>query len=218
MHLTKLVLALAVTAAVCPAGVIFSNTTTDAQDSAFYSASGVTQIGDRLQLASAAALTSLDAQFFNAGSDTTFDAVLRFYDSGNPVGSQIGGPFTTTSIFIASGTSQTVTFSNLGNLLVPQDLVLTFSAENVSGGGDIGVNFFDPPTVGTSSESFFIVYDGSNFAQASTNLEHDNIYLQIDGTALSPAPEPSTASLFAGALAVLACGSMARRVRRRYGQ
>jgi|SRR5579872_5840815 len=215
MHLMKTVLLLTLAAVRCQATALYSNTTTDQLDSAFYSTLGVTEIGDQIQLFSAGMLTSLDAQFFNVGADATFDAVLRFYNVGGPVGTQIGGPFTAANIFIASGTSATATFSNLGNLLVPQDVVATFSVQNVSAGGDLGLNFFDPPTLGNSSASFFIVYDGTAFSQASTNLDHDNLYMEISGAPVSAAPEPSPAPILAGVLIVMACWKTGLRIRQR---
>lgn len=172
---------------------LFNNTTADQQFSVFYS-TGFSQIGDQVQLSSPGLLTSLDTQFYNAGSDASFDATLTFYDIGGPVGSQIGA-FTLTGISIASFTSQTVTFANLGNLLVPADVIVAFSVQNVSAGGDIGLNFFDPPTTGTSDASYFIADDGTGFAQASTLLDIDNVYLRISGTDGNAVPEPSSAVL-----------------------
>jgi hypothetical protein len=201
MTLSKITLIALLAAAACPADALYSNTTTDQQDSVFYSASGFTQIGDLVTLTNGGAVDSLSAQFFNAGADATFDAVLQIYASGSPVGDPIGGTFLVTDIFIAGGTSQTVSFSNLGGLVVPQDLAVAFSVQNVSADGDIGVNFFDPPTVGSSDPSFFLGNDGTGFAEVSTFLNHDNLYLEIDGT--TAAPEPSTAVLAIGALAAL---------------
>ncbi|HEY3744274.1 MAG TPA: hypothetical protein VGL53_30735 [Bryobacteraceae bacterium] len=208
--MTKSILVLALSAAVaCSADVIYSNAdpASDQQTSVFYS-TGYTQLGDQIHMTSAGTLTSVDAQFFNVGSDATFDAVLSFYQVGSPVGAQIGGSFLATNAFIAGGTSQTVTFSNLGGILIPADVIVTLAVENVSAGGDIGVNFFDPPTVGTSDDTFFIANDGTGLAQASTNLDIDNIYLVANSGAA--VPEPATAGAVALCLAVL--------VRFRYGR
>src|ERR1022692_430902 len=138
----------------------------------------------------------------NDGSDATFDAELSFYNVGAPVGSQIGGSFPVTNISIASNTSQTVTFPDLGGLAVPQDVIAILSVGNVSAGGDIGVNLFDPPTVGTSDNSFYIVNDGTGFAQASTNLNIDNVYFEILET--NTVPEPATAGATFALLVLLA--------------
>jgi hypothetical protein len=186
------------------AAVLYNNTTGDQQFSPVYS-TGYTEIGDQVQLASQSLLTSLAAQFYNLGSDATFDATVTFYETGAPVGSLIGSPFTVIGISIGASASQTVTFADLGGLLVPADLIVVFSVQNVSSGGDIGVNLFDPPTVGTSDNTFFFANDGNGLAQASTLLDIDNIYLLIEGTpAGTPIPEPATAAVTFALLAVLA--------------
>jgi hypothetical protein len=189
--MTKILFGFIFSAISCFGTVAYQNTDTDQLFSVFYS-TGYTEIGDQLQLTGSSTLTSLDAQFYNAGDDATFDAVLRFYFVGSPVGAAIGGPFTVTNISIASGTSQTVSFLNLANILVPQNVIATLAAVNVSTGGDIGVNFFDPPSVGSSSNQFFIANDGSGLAQASTNMDIDNLYFSVESTAV---PEPGTLTM-----------------------
>lgn len=187
---------------VCPAATFYSNTTTDIGDSAVYSAMGVTQIGDQLQLTNGGTLTSVSTQFYNLGADATFDAVLRIFETGAPVGNPLGGPFTLSNLFIAANTSLTVTFSSLGGLAVPQDIVAMVAVDNVTAGGDLGLNYFDPPLTGTSSNTFFLTFDGSTFAQASTLNDYDNLYFEVTGT--TGVPEPGTAALTLLSLAVLA--------------
>jgi hypothetical protein len=203
--MNKIILTLALAAVSSLANIPYSNTTTDQQFSIFYS-TGYTQIGDQIHMTSASNVSSVNAQFFNDGSDTTFDAVLQFYQVGGPVGTQIGSSFITTGISIASNMSQTVDFTNLGNLFLPQDVIVVLSVRNVGGGGDVGVNFFDPPTAGTSDNSFFIINDGTGFSQATTNMGIDNIYLEVSNT-----PEPSTAVLSLGGLLVFASVCVMRR-------
>lgn len=210
--MSKLLLALALTAFLCPAKTLYSNTDSGSDQgfSVFYSANGYTEIGDQIQLTSAGFLTSLGAQFYNGGSTATFDAVLRFYAAGSPVGTLIGAPFTVTGISIAGNTSQNVTFSNLGNLAVPLNLIVTLAVANVTNGGDLGVNLANPPpTVGASAETFFIAYDGTTFSQAFTGLDIDNVYLEVNGG--SAVPEPGTAALTLGALAGLVWFRRGRR-------
>lgn len=60
--------------------------------------------------------------------------------------------------FLVSGRC---TFAKLGSRSLSADLVVSLSVENVSTGGDIGVNFFDPPTVGASDNTSFIADDGT---------------------------------------------------------
>ena len=193
----KLIAALVLSAAVCPAGTfLYSNASTDLLNTAVYGGNGYSEIGDQVHLVSPAWLTDLTVQFYAIGADATFDAVLRFYNVGSPVGSQIGGAFTLAGISIGAGLSQDVTFSNLGFLLVPQDLIATLSVENVTGGGDVGINLFDPPTVGTSSNGFFFANDGTGLAQVSSETNMDNLYLVIGGEST---PEPAVEGItFAG--------------------
>lgn len=194
---------LALSAIVCSAGTLYSNAdpASDQMNSIFFS-TGYTEIGDQLQLTSGGYLTSVETQFYNLGSDATFDAVLSFYLPGAPVGAQIGGSFTVTG-FIASGESQTITFANLGNLWVPAEVIATLSVLNVSADGDIGVNLFDPPTVGSSDNTFFIVNTDSGFSQLNYS-GIDNLYFVVNG-ADTPVPEPATAALMLGAFAGLVC-------------
>jgi len=199
--MTKIILMLGLAALSSPAAELYDNTVNDQQFSVFYS-TGYNEIGDQVEMISPGDVTSLDAQFFNDGSDATFDAQLQFYQVGSPVGAQIGGPFTVTGIFIASFTSQTVTFPDPGDLPLPQDVIATLTVQNVSAGGDIGVNFFDPPTVGTSDDTFYIADSGMGLQQVSTNMDIDNIYFEIDGTAT--APEPAAITLTLGGLLILA--------------
>ncbi|MBL8214526.1 MAG: PEP-CTERM sorting domain-containing protein [Bryobacterales bacterium] len=190
--------------AVSHAAVLYNNTTGDQQFSAVYS-TGFTHIGDRVQLGAESTLDSLDTQFYNVGTDATFDATVTFYEAGSPLGNAIGSSFTVTGISITGATSQTVSFTNLGSLLVPADLVVIFTVQNVSAGGDIGVNFFDPPSVGTSSNTFFITNDGTGFAESWTLLDIDNLYLLVNGdVANTGIPEPGTWGLVLGALGALA--------------
>jgi hypothetical protein len=186
-------LALAATAHAAPV-VVYDNTSVDLQWSVFFS-TGYTQLGDQVQLAAPTTLSSLDTQFFNAGEDAVFNATLSLYAAGGPVPTLLGSAFTVTDLSIAAGSSLTVTFADLGALAVPADVLVLFSVDLVSGNGDIGLNFFEAPTVGSSELSFFYADDGSGLAQASTLMDMDNLYLQITGTPQHAVPEPASAWL-----------------------
>ncbi len=207
----KTFLLLTLSVGLSPAAVVYDNSSLDTFYSAFYSAGGFTQIGDRLRLSGATPVTSLDTQFYNAGGLTaTFDATLRFFEIGLPVGNQIGSDFTVTGISIGSEASQTVTFANLGGLALPGNVIVMLSVSNVSNGGDIGVNFFDPPGVGSSSNAFFMTHDGTGFTETSTLSDVDNVYfvLRNDSTAV---PEPGTVGMTCAALAALGWVKRRRR-------
>jgi hypothetical protein len=188
---------------------VYDNTSVDTFYSAFFS-TGYTQLGDQVHLQAPSLLSSLDAQFFNAGDDAVFNATLSFYSVG-PTPSLIGGSFTASGVSIAGGSSLTVGFGDLGNLAVPEDVLVLISVQLVSGAGDIGLNFFDAPSVGASDHGFFLANDGTGLAQASTLMDVDNLYLRIEGTLLATndVPEPGTA-----ALVLLPLGALAWRQRR----
>src|SRR5262245_39566358 len=81
--------ALSLTAA---GAVVYSNTTTDTLNTIAYAANGFVELGDQVQLAGTERNATLaTVQFFNFGSAGTFDATLRLFEVGSPVGSQIGG-------------------------------------------------------------------------------------------------------------------------------
>ncbi len=184
---------------------IYSNTTTDTLDTIVYAGNGFTQIGDQIQLAGTDRLATLaTVQFYNSGTAGTFDATLRLFGVGAPVGSQIGPDFVLTGISVPASDVLNVTFG-LPYLLVPDGLIFTVSAANPSSGVDIlGLDMFEPPTVGSSDNTFAIANDGSGFIQTGTTNE--DVFFELEATAV---PEPATWVLFGSAL--LALGLVRRR-------
>jgi hypothetical protein len=179
---------------------IYSNTTTDTGDTLAYAANGYTQIGDQIHLAGAARQATLaTVQLFNNGSAGTFNATLRLFNVGAPVGSQIGSDFVVSSIAAPAGDVFDEDFI-LPGLIVPDDLIFTVSISNASAGVDIiGLDMFEPPTIGSSDNTFAIANDGTNFLKAPTPDE--NVFFQLQ--AISSVPEPRTAGLAGAALLVL---------------
>ena len=199
--IARMLLALASAVAMLPvaaAPVVYQNTDTDTLQSVFFSTGPYSQIGDAVQLVSPGALVGIETQFFNAGTDASFDAELRLYTAG-ATPSQIGGAFLVSGLSIASGDVLNVAFANLGGLVVPDAILVMFSVRNVSADGDIGLNFFDPPLVGLSDKGFFMVDDGTGIAQATTLSDVDNLYLRITAV-----PEPGSLALVLLPLAALA--------------
>lgn len=141
-------------------------------------------------------------EFFDGGTGSgTFDATLRFFNPGSPVGSQIGGAFTVTGTAITSGNIADVTWS-LGGLVLPTNVIFTVSAANVASGLDLGLTLFEPPTIGSSSNQFYIVSDnGTTYSQASQG--QDNVFFSLDASPLR-VPEPGTKLLSLLALPVIA--------------
>ena len=80
------------------ATTVYSNITTDTFGTVFYSTGPYTQIGDQITLSGTdRAASSASVQLYNnGGSAGTFDATLRFFNVGSPVGGQLGGNFSLT--------------------------------------------------------------------------------------------------------------------------
>lgn len=203
-------LLLAVAGAQATPVAVYDNTNVDTYYSAFFS-TGYTQLGDQVRLQAPSLLNGLETQFFNAGDDAVFNATLRFFSVG-PTPGQIGTSFTVSGLSITSGASLNVGFGDLGGLVVPEDLLVLFSVELVSGAGDIGLNFFDAPSVGSSDNRYFLADDGTGLAQASTLMDLDNLYLRITAQQAQAVPAPGTA-----ALVLLPLGLLAWRQRRGAG-
>jgi hypothetical protein len=181
----------AVTAQAAPV-TVYDNTSVDQLVSVMYSTGVYTELGDRVRLAAPSWLTRLDTQFFNAGTAAVFDATLNFYSAAGPTPTAIGGPFVVKDLAIDANSSLTVTFADLGALAVPDDLIVLFSVQLVSGGGDIGLNFFDTPAVGSSDNSFFMGNSGGGATVLQTLSGIDNIYLRIESSAPTMSvPEPA---------------------------
>jgi hypothetical protein len=197
------------------AGIVYNNTTTDTLFTYSYSVGPFSQIGDSITLGGTdRTLTSAAIQFFN-GSDLggTFSATLSFWNVGSPVGSQLGSSYVLNGLSINGLGVLTVNFGTL-NLTVPDNIIFTVGISNVTAGIDLGLNAFQPPTVGSSNSSQFItgVTSGlvTNFSTGTTNPGEGNLYLQLDATSI---PEPSTITMSAGAaaLALLAARKRARK-------
>ncbi len=178
--------------------VIYSNTTTDTGTALLYGGGPFTQLGDEISLAGTdRAATSATVQFFNAGLAGNFDATLRLFNRGAPVGSQIGPDFVQTAIFAPAGDILNVSFV-LPVLLVPDSLIFTVQVGNQSPGVDIvGLDLFEPPTAGSSDNTFAIANNGSGFVQVGTG--GNNVFFD-----LAAVPEPSTFAVGALVLAFVA--------------
>jgi len=187
------------------AGVVYSNISTDTLQTLAYAANGFTEIGDQITLGGTERYATLaTVQFYNNGSAGLFNATLGLFNIGSPVGSQIGSDFVTTSISAPAGDVFNVSFS-LGSILVPDNLIFAVSVSNQDAGLDlIGLNLFEPPTIGSSDNSFAIAHNGSTFVQASTNNANVFFELQADTAPPPPGtPEPATIGFAGTALAAL---------------
>ena len=198
------------------AGTIYNNTTTDTFVSYFYSVGPFSQIGDSITLGGTdRTLTAAAIQFYNNGSSAgTFTATLTFWNVGGPVGSQIGSSYVLNGISINALDILTVNFGSLG-LLVPNNLVFTVGVSNLTAGLDLGLNAFEPPSIGSSNNASIITGTTSglvtNFAASSTTAGEGNLYLRLEATTV---PEPSTIAMSAGG-ALLALFAAARKRNRK---
>lgn len=192
------------------ADIVYSNTSIDTLVTYYFSANNSTQIGDTISLGGTArSLNSASVQFYNNGASGTFSATLNLWNTGSPVGGQLGS-FTVNGLSLGSGGILTVSFTSL-NLVVPDNLVFTVAVSNLSSGSmDLGLNAFEPPSVGSSNSGQLILNPGGNFASAVAAPGQGNLYFLLDASNI---PEPSTVGLIAAGGIALALGAQRRRSR-----
>jgi hypothetical protein len=185
------------------AATVYDNTVTDTFNSVFYSTGPYEQIGDFVTLGGVdRTLTAASVQFFNNGDAGTFSAILRFWNPGGPVGTQIGSDYQVDSMAIGATSILTLPFV-LPDLIVPDSLIVTVAILNTSAGMDLGLDLFDTPAIGSSDNAALIINDGS-FQTASAPEGFGNLYLGLDAvTPGTAAPEPSTGAMLGG-IAMLA--------------
>lgn len=195
------------------ATVLYSNTTTDTLQTFLFSAiqPPYSALGDEIHLSSAGTASQAQIELFNNGDAGTFDATLDFFNIGAPVGALLG-TYSVTNISSAGQDVIDLAFDLAGGLVVPQDLIFTVSVSNTSPNMDLGVDMFEPPTVGASDNSFMIGLSGGLYVQPPTVDE--NVYFQLSGTAGTSAPEASSFTLLGTSLGVLGIGGWAGRRRR----
>lgn len=203
MEKTSSIFLLALLAApLAPAGVIYDNSANDIGQSFFWS-SGWDELGDQITLGGTdRSVTSAQLQLFNLGAAGTFDATLRFYNVGSPVGSGLG-EFTLTTLaapdFSTTGGVFNLTFST-GGVTLPDDVIFTLAVFNQSSGVDLGLNLFDPPVFGSSDSGFAIRRQGTSFSlESGADL---NYYLVLDASSGAAVPEPGAVWLVMGGIAL----------------
>ncbi len=168
--------------------------TTDTLQTYIYSAGAYTQIGDVVELGGTErTLTDASVQFFNNGSAGTFDAVLRLYEASPTVGALLG-TYQLSGLSIGGFDILTATFGGL-NLAVPDQIAFAVEVANVASGLDLGLNVFQPPSVGTSSDDRFLVNAGSGLVDAVAAAGQGNLYFVAN--AVGTVPEPAALGLAA---------------------
>ncbi|MCC6539821.1 MAG: hypothetical protein IT162_19895 [Bryobacterales bacterium] len=197
---------LAATAMAAQAAIVYSNTTNDLVQSILYADGGWEELGDQITLdGTARALNSASLQLYNRGAAGTFDATLRFYLPGAPVGADLGA-FTLTGLNALDATGPefgvfTIDFA-LGGLIVPDEVIFTLQVSALGAGVDLGLNLFNPPTAGSSDDGFHIAREHSFGAVTGPP---GNFYLELDASdaGATAVPEPASFGLCAAAAAGL---------------
>jgi hypothetical protein len=181
--LSFLVIALS-TASSALATTVYNNTTTPTPALYLYSVGPYRQIGDTIALGGTdRILTSATVQFFNLGSAGSFDATLRFWNVGSPVGSQIGTSYVT-PVSIGELQELNVTFTDL-NVLVPNNLVFTIGISDWSPGIDVGLSAYEPPSFGSSNDSEIITrLNSGSFSADLSAAQEGNLFLRLEATSV----------------------------------
>jgi hypothetical protein len=164
-----------------------------------------------VNLVSAGNATGANVELFNNGAAGTFDVELDLHSVGSPVGSLLGS-FTQTGINSVGSDVIDLSFNLGGGVAVPQNLVFVVRVSNLSSNMDLGLDMFEPPTVGSSDNTFMIAESApNNFFEIPTNNE--NVYFQLSGDIANGVPEPSSVGLMG--LGLIAVGmAWMRRGRR----
>jgi hypothetical protein len=176
--------------------------------------SGYDAVGDSITLQNntpGLLLNFAKAQFFNIGTAGTFDATLQFFQTGSPVGIQIGTDYTVTGIDINDFGYADVIFP-LPGITLPDNIVFMLSASNLSSGVQLEVELYGPtPSVGSNTAGSAIGLNGSSFSVVdTTGIGGGNPFLVLQQT-----PEPGETVLIGSGL--LAMAAYLRRRRKNVG-
>jgi len=77
----------------------------------------------------------------------------------------------------------------------------------------LGLDMFEPPTVGSSDNTYMIAESGGIYSQLPTSNE--NVYFQLSATASAAAPEPCSLALLLTCLPAMWFGWLTTRRRNR---
>ncbi|MGJ5820335.1 hypothetical protein [Paludibaculum fermentans] len=199
----QLLLALAIGGITAHAATVYSNPAVGSPETAFFSVGPYIEIGDQIQLAGTArSATQATVQLYNPGAAGTFDAILRFYAVGAPVGAPISPDYTLLGQTAPASSDFLLVFP-LAAFVAPDNLIFTLEIQNTSAALDLGLDLYNPPSIGSSDASFLVVRPAS-FSQLS-GLQTANLYFQLEADPLggAPVPEPGTLALSALALSAL---------------
>jgi hypothetical protein len=172
--------------------------------------SGYDAVGDSITLQNntpGLLLNFAQAEFFNIGAAGTFDATLQFFQTGSPVGLQIGTDYTVTGIDIDEFSYADVIFS-LPNITLPDNVAFMLSAANLSPGVQLEVELYGPtPSIGSNTPGSAIGLNGSSYSVVDTaGIGGGNPFLLLQQT-----PEPGETALIGSGLLAMAAYLRRRR-------
>jgi len=169
-----------------------------------------TAVGDSIVLQNNTPTLQLNlaqVQFFNAGSAGSFDARLKLFAAGSPVGTQLYTDYLVTGVGVSSSDYATVDF-DLGGITLPDQLVFMVSVETVSAGVLPQLELYaPPPSIGSNTPATAITFDGVSYStQDTSGIGGGNPYLLLQST-----PEPGAVFLMGSGLLALAVYVRRRR-------
>ncbi len=167
---------------------------------------GTVEVGDEITLAAPGFLTNFSFEYYGLhdGSATTpfagaFEANVRFYNMDGPTFNGFPSPGTVfwQSIFGVPGPTERNTFvfnTDLpANMLLPQNFTwsVQFSHLGTATGDEIGLDLYNPVTVGSSAWDYWRKTDGTWVLAQTDPVQPINFASRFEGTV----PEPSITSL-----------------------
>lgn len=197
---------------------VYDNSTTDTFLTYFYGDLETTRLGDVVQLGGTNRLLSdASVQFFNGSSVTgSFRAQLQLFAFDVAEGTV--GPLlhtaTSGEVSIGDGDDaiRTVHFTGL-NVLVPDVLAFMVGIFDATAGLDLGLNVFEPPTIGSSDNARLLLDDdeGDPVVGVTTPGE-GNLFFVANARALPVVvPEPANVVLLGTGVLMLAYVAHRRR-------
>jgi hypothetical protein len=176
-----------------------------------FSSAGYDGIGDVLGFGSTVQVSSVVVQLYSRGSASSFDATLKLYEAGLPVGSWIAS-FDSYGNSVAADSYVDVTFL-LSGLALPSSTVFLLEVRNVSGGPDIGVELYaNPPEGGTNVADTAIVLEGATYRQLTTG--GGNPAFAVTGDVATPEPSAAVPIALGLGLCVIRAGRQRRSCQR----
>ena len=166
---------------------------------------GITQIGDQITLAAGPRILNYAQVMLESFNDPVVaDVTLQLFSvqgSGLTIspGSLLGS-MSLTAISFPSNTRTILTFSGW-NLTLPDDVIWFVSLANATS-GQLGVNSFSPPTVGSSAPDYVFWGNGTSTFRTSFGGGTDDYYFVLDASD-PPTPTPEPAALWGVGAALL---------------